>query len=284
MEQFAENIFKDLVIKLTGTYEGSEAKSISYLLLEEFFNIQKSSILLNNEIVLSDEQQFKLSTYIQRLKDNEPIQHIIGKTCFFNRNFKVNKDVLVPRQETEELIARIIKEHKEEGLKVLDIGTGSGVIAISLGLELSNSEIHAWDVSKNALYVAKENAIAHKQRVAFKLVDILSNIQDDNQYDIIVSNPPYVMESEKMGMKKNVLLFDPHLALFVPDEKPLVFHEAIASFAKTHLKSKGRLYMEINESLGDETAEMVEKMGFNRVKVIQDLNGKDRFIQANAPD
>lgn len=281
MPQTAGQIFKDLVIKLTGIYDSSEAKAISYLLLEEKFDIPKSIVLLDKEIMQTDEDIERLVEYTERLKNHEPIQHILGKGDFFGRKFRVTRDVLVPRQETEELVARIIKDNRrKEGLRILDIGTGSGNIIISLGLDLDVSELHAWDISTQALIVAEENAHSLGVNVFFATKDIFKVEKEDHEFDIIVSNPPYVKTSEKLKMKKNVLKFDPPEALFVPNDDPLKFYKKIGEFALAHLAPKGRLYFEINETMGDETADLIYGMGFSKVKLIKDLNDKDRFISA----
>jgi release factor glutamine methyltransferase len=283
MTQSAEDIFKDLVIKLTGIYESSEAKSISYLLLEEMFDIEKSMIVLNKNIEMGPDKMRKLEEVKERLLNHEPVQHIIGRGYFYNRPFNVNENVLVPRQETEEIVARIAKKNNKENHKILDIGTGTGCIAITLGYEMKNPELHAWDVSPEALEVAKTNALLHKMKVRFREVDILGEVKDENEYDVIVSNPPYVKEGEKIKMKKNVLKFDPPLALFVPNDDPLKFHKAIGQFAKERLRSGGNLYMEINEKLGADTFELINSLGYTRVKIIKDLNDKDRFVSAMKP-
>ncbi len=280
MGQLAGNIFKDLVIKLTGTYESSEAKSISFLLLDEMFKINRSLVVLNKEVDLSDDQLSELKDYTTRLVNHEPIQHILGKAYFYNRWYKVNSNVLVPRQETEELIPRIVRENKKEHLKVLDIGTGTGVLAISLFHEMKSPEVHAWDISKKALEIAEENAKSLKAEINFRQIDILQEVSNEINFDVIVSNPPYIKQSEKIKMRKNVLMFDPHIALFVPNDNPLQFHSAIARFASGYLNKGGRLYLEINEKLGSDTVDVVNQLDFTRVKIIEDLNGKDRFVSA----
>lgn len=283
MPKTAGQLFKDLVIKLTGTYESSEAKAISYLLLEEKFDIPKSLVLLDKEVPFKNGDKERFKEYRDRLQNHEPIQHIIGKGYFYNRPFKVTPDVLVPRQETEELISRIVRENRRrEKTSILDIGTGSGNIIVSLGLELKNMELKlkAWDKSTQALIIAEENANKYDVSVEFDTVDILEGKDTDEKFDIIVSNPPYVKNSEKLKMKKNVLKFDPHEALFVPNDDPLIFYRVISKFAKSHLNPKGKLYFEINESLGNETADLIHDMGYSKVKLIKDLNDKDRFVSA----
>ena len=284
MPQTAGQLFKELVIKLTGIYDSSEAKAISYLLLEEKFDIPKSSIILNKEIHHQEEDDDRLSTLAERLKNHEPIQHILGKGYFFNRWFKITPDVLVPRQETEELVARIIKDNRRKsGQKILDIGTGSGNIIISLGLELQEPKLYAWDISTQALIIAEQNAESLGVEVDFETKDIFEAKEYEEKFDIIVSNPPYVKMSEKLKMKKNVLKFDPPEALFVPNDDPLKFYRKIGEFALSNLNEKGKLYFEVNESLGNDTADLIYGMGFTRVKLMQDLNNKDRFISAVKP-
>jgi release factor glutamine methyltransferase len=215
-----------------------------------------------------------------QLLEKKPIQYILGEAPFYGREFKVNASVLIPRNETEELVHLIIKENKKLNLRILDIGTGSGCIPISLALEIPSSKTFALDISKEALEVAKDNAKKHEESIIFFQVDILNEDIPVKDLDIIVSNPPYVCESEKSLMHENVLNFEPHLALFVKDNDPLVFYKIIAKKAKSALKSSGKLYFEINEAFGEKVQYLLEEQGYREISIIQDLNNKDRIVKA----
>ena len=233
----------------------------------------------------------KFYSVVAELKTNKPIQYIFGRTEVYGLPFFVNKHVLIPRQETEELVRWIIdkyklqdKKYKKNKLKILDIGTGSGLIAISLKKNISFSNVTAIDVSENALIVAEQNARCNKVKIDYIKANIIkSNFSKKfpiNYFDVIVSNPPYVLQSEKKLMHKNVLDYEPHLALFVEDNNPLLFYDAIANFALQYLAKDGNLFFEINESLGNDVAQLLANKGFQNVEVKKDLNGKDRMIRA----
>jgi len=236
------------------------------------------AIMDNNE--LSRLQVRNINNIVKRLRAYEPIQHITGESEFFGLPFIITKDVLIPRPETEELVELILHEKKEKNLKILDIGTGSGAIAIALAKHKKDAEISAWDISKEALLIANGNAEKNLVSVSFEKVDILGDYPRDKKYDIIVSNPPYIMESEKKNMDKNVLDYEPHLALFVPDNKSLMFYERIADIALDILKPDGKLYFEINQALGKETVKMIEGKGFSNIVLFQDMSKNDRMIKA----
>lgn len=216
---------------------------------------------------------------LDRLLLQEPVQYIIGEAYFFQEKFKVTPAVLIPRQETEELIQWIINNHPEGATKIIDIGTGSGCIAVALALQLPGSRVTALDISKAALDVASANAMALKADVEFLQMDILQTTQLADNYDIIVSNPPYVRLLEKNEIQPNVLNYEPHVALFVADTNPLVFYEKIAALARKHLNPNGKLYFEINQYLGQETVSLLEKY-FKHVALKKDLHGRDRMICA----
>lgn len=244
------------------------------------FDLSKTDLLIKKEVEVSRDAGLLFNDVLTELKKGKPIQYIIGETDFYGLTFKVNENVLIPRQETEELVDLIIKNHQEKELKILDIGTGSGIIPITLKSNLPNATISAIDVSENALIVAKENAQKHKVEVEFIKMDILNqqNWQQLKEFDIIVSNPPYVLQKEKELMHQNVLDFEPHLALFVENENPLLFYKTIVSFAQEKLKEKGYLHFEINEKFGKETADLLNDSGFNQIEIIKDINGKDRIV------
>jgi release factor glutamine methyltransferase len=257
-------------------YERNEATSIAYLIMEHF-GIKKTDISLDKKIQNIDLKKTEL--IIKRLNQAEPIQYILGETEFFGRKFKVNQHVLIPRQETEELVDKIIKENRQnKKLKILDIGTGSGCIAITLAKELPDSEVHAIDISEEALEITAFNATKNKATINFYKQDIIQHSTFNIQhFNLIVSNPPYVTESEKKLMHENVLKHEPSLALFVEDEDPLKFYTAILKFAKIYLSKNGKCYFEINEAFGEEIFKLFEENGFKKINISKDLNGKSRI-------
>jgi release factor glutamine methyltransferase len=235
---------------------------------------------------MSESELLKFNFAVKQLKQQRPVQYILGKADFYKLQFVVNEQVLIPRPETEELVDLIIRELKQTNAPdILDIGTGSGCIAITLKKNLPAATVAALDVSEGALKVAMQNAVSNQVAVSFFQQDILkTNTLPEavfRQFDCIVSNPPYICISEKKEMDKNVLEHEPHLALFVPDEDPLLFYKAIADFALNHLKPKGKLYFEINAAYGLETKQMLEKKGFKNVILISDLNNKNRILQGS---
>ena len=295
-----KTLFNHLVSEITSVYEENEAKSIVYLLLEHYLKLSKTAILLDENI----NQVFDFQEIIARLKTQEPIQYIIGETEFYGRKFKVTPDTLIPRPETEELVQLVLAPPALDGgastrtldskappsgaggAVILDLGTGTGCIAISLACELPNSQVYAYDISEEALKIAKENAVLNEANVIFQKVDILSISPSSippsslSPFSIIVSNPPYVMNAEKIEMEQNVLDYEPHLALFVEDSDPLIFYKAIAEFASKNLIDKGLCVVEINQAFGLETAELFWNQGFRYVEVVKDMFGKDRMVRA----
>lgn len=270
--------FKDIVQQLIQFENQQEAEAISFWLLEDITNISRMDVLVEKEKELSVEEEQKLASAIERLKAKEPIQHILGKVEFYNRQFLVNRNVLIPRQETEELIALILADHPDlSGEVVVDIGTGSGIIPITIAKERSGAKIYGLDVSGAALETAKRNALLNRAEVEFLKIDILEETPQLPEAEIWVSNPPYVLESEKLMMDKKVLDFDPEQALFVTDADPLVFYKRITALARQNLKAGAYLYFEINEKFGEEVKIVMEMNGFNQVEIIKDMQGKDRF-------
>ncbi|MFC5626711.1 peptide chain release factor N(5)-glutamine methyltransferase [Algoriphagus winogradskyi] len=255
-------------------YEKQEAESLVSWLLEHHLGWRRTQILDQ-----ADEASFppKLFEDFERLKIGEPIQYIMGKGPFYGREFIVSSATLIPRNETEELVHMIIKENKKAGLRILDIGTGTGCIPISLALEMNNPEVFAVDISEEALEIAKKNGDVLKANVTFSSCDILTQTPDVSELDILVSNPPYIPEQEKTQMHRNVLDFEPGLALFVSNDDPLIFYRTIAEKGKQLLKSGGKLYFEINEKYGEEVAELMQNSGYSEVQILKDLNGKYRI-------
>ena len=268
-----------MISELSSVYEMDELNSIFNLLAEDYLKIPRSKIFLANEIDLNESNQTLFLSALERLKTHEPIQYVLGKTTFMNLEFKVNSSVLIPRPETEELVRLMLKEDLD-GKEILDIGTGSGCIAVSLAKNLPKAKVTALDISIDALEVAKENAKLNNVSIEFINADIFE-FQTNKKYDIIVSNPPYVIESEKFEMKKNVLGFEPELALFVNDKNPLKYFQEILNFSKIFLKPKGFLFFEINQNLYVELVEIIDKNHYSFYKLFYDFNNKPRFLVIN---
>ncbi|UKJ06017.1 peptide chain release factor N(5)-glutamine methyltransferase [Solitalea lacus] len=269
--------------KLVDLYDTVEAKSISQLVLMHVLNVNKTQLSMKGLRELNVQEIISLEMILEELLSAKPVQYVLGETEFYGCRIKVNEHVLIPRQETEELVHWILadlKYNKAGDLNILDICTGSGCIPIALKKNLPNAKLSGLDISYNALETATQNAVLNKAEVQFYYQDILNaEASTPNSFDIIVSNPPYVRELEKEKMHKNVLDFEPHLALFVTDNNPLIFYKAIADYASKYLKKGGSLYFEINEVLGSETKAVMEAAGFYNVEVRKDLYDKDRMIK-----
>ncbi|NNL15755.1 MAG: peptide chain release factor N(5)-glutamine methyltransferase [Flavobacteriaceae bacterium] len=279
-----KNIFHE---ELDGLYGQEEVNNFFFILIEEFYKIHRIELALQPETSITKKEQEPIFKALDELKKEKPIQYILGKTEFFGLPFKVNSEVLIPRPETEELVALILdtvtSSAVKKSLKILDIGTGSGCIAISLAKNLPISKVYAIDVSTEALKVARENARLNNVEVVFIEVDILSisnTALDESKFDVIVSNPPYVRQQEKQEIKNNVLKNEPHLALFVRDDDSLQFYKAIVQFGLKNLTKKGLLFFEINEYLGAEMVKLLRESNFNIVELRKDMFGKDRMIKA----
>lgn len=268
---------------MTPIYGEEEAFSFFYLLTDKFLNLRRVDVALQLNKELDVDQIYTFEVAINRLKNQEPIQYIIGDTFFYGSSFSVTTDVLIPRPETEELVDWIIsdlKGNEHQNTRIIDIGTGSGCIAISLAKNIKNSKVTALDVSKKALQVARANAESNEVDIDWRCEDVLILKTLNHTYDIIVSNPPYVRVLEKEQMRHNVLEHEPHLALFVSDADPLVFYEKITELAKEALVPTGALYFEINQYLGQETKKMILSKGFSLVELRKDMFGNDRMIKA----
>ena len=266
--------------KLATFYEPKEIQSIFSLIAEDL-DFSPTYLILHKDDELSDTQKKFFEQCLQRLATAEPVQYIRGKADFYDLQFFVNPSVLIPRQETEELVNVIFQDNKNNTPKIIDLGTGSGCIAITLAKHLPNANVSAVDVSEQALQTAKSNALKNEVSVDFYLGDMQDEVfmSQFPKFDIIVSNPPYVCHSEKNEMRQNVLHYEPHLALFVEDTNPLQFYRAIARFASEHLAENGTVYCEINETLGEETKQLFESFGFSKCEVRKDLFGKDRIVK-----
>ena len=286
------NKFRDYFNKtLKKLYPTSEIDTFLFLLLEEYLNFKRIDVVLKSNFEISPEDLTLLKSSTKLLEQEVPIQYILGKTEFYGFPFILNEHVLIPRPETEELVTSVLNKisklerlhsiEKEKKLKILDIGTGSGCIPISLKRSLPFAEITAIDIANEALIIAQKNASLNKVNINFIQQNILKTTALDDIYDIIISNPPYVRVSEKIEIKNNVLKNEPHLALFVEDNNPLIFYSKIAELAKSHLTKNGTLFFEINQYLGKETVELIKLKGFNKIQLKKDIFGHDRIIIAS---
>lgn len=271
--------FKD---ELKQLYPEREIESISYILLESLLNYSKIELQLKKDEKIKQNSLVQILSALEKLKKSVPIQYIIGETEFYDLKFKVNEHTLIPRQETEELVHMIIHENKFGSPRILDIGAGTGCIPITLAHFIKGAQVSSVDISQAAIEVAKANAKMNRVEVDFQICNILKweEYPWAKGLDIVVSNPPYVRESEKAIMNDNVLSYEPHTALFVDDTDPLIFYRRIAEFAKKHLKVGGKLYFEINEALGQDMIRLLSDLGFSSIRLLKDLNGKDRMTYA----
>ena len=279
------------ISELTSIYDEVEAESFFYLSLEKLYNLKRIDLALQPNFELTGCEVDNWNNILDDLKSQKPIQYILGETEFYGLPFLVNENVLIPRPETEELVQLIIVESqmiKKETIRILDIGTGSGCIAVSLAKKLPHAEVFAIDVSEEALKVAQKNAEINQVSISFIQTNILetnnltqlstNNQQPTTEFDVIVSNPPYVRHLEKEEIKKNVLDYEPHLALFVEDNDALLFYRKIAQLSKTSLTQNGKLYFEINQYLGKETVELLEELEYENIKLLKDIYDNDRMI------
>ncbi|MBQ0907822.1 peptide chain release factor N(5)-glutamine methyltransferase [Flavobacterium sp. F-328] len=270
--------------ELTPICSAEEAESFFYIILEDLQQLKRFDLALNTDLSLSEEQLNQWNAYLVQLKLEIPVQYVLGKTNFFGLDFEVNPAVLIPRPETEELVDWIIESQKEsskdQNLRIIDIGTGSGCIAISLAKNIPHAQVMALDVSVAALATAQKNSQNNKVDVVFKNQNILETNDLQEQFDVIVSNPPYVRNLEKVEIKKNVLDYEPHLALFVENDNALIFYRKIAELAQKNLKPNGFLFFEINQYLGPEMIGLLQDMGFKNIILKKDIYGNDRMIRA----
>ena len=269
--------------ELSSRYDAMEIESFFFLILEQSKNLKRIDLALQPDLEFSEAEILQWNSVLEQLKQELPIQYILGKTNFYGLEFLVNPNVLIPRPETEELVDWIIstKSINQPPIKIIDIGTGSGCIAISLAKNISEAQVFALDISEKALATAKENAKKNQVAVAFIQKNILTTTDLEMQFDIIVSNPPYVRNLEKTEIKNNVLANEPHLALFVEDNDALLFYKKIAELATKNLSPQGKLFFEINQYLGKETVELLSDLGFQNIELRQDIYGNDRMIACN---
>ena len=274
MNLSSKELFGAIFQSILPLYGENEANSIAYRCLDLGWDCRAMDVLLGKSVEISDEWEAKL----RRLQSGEPFQYVIGYEFFRDRKFKVSSDTLIPRPETEELVSKIlplIEKHQ----RVLDVGTGSGCIAVTVGLE-TEASVFAWDVSLDALEIAEKNAHFLGAQVDFQLQDVFAWEQTKETWDVIISNPPYVLDQEKDEMSPNVYDFEPHLALFVPDHDPLKFYQTLGDFAWNRLNPEGCLAVEINRAYGVQTQELFKKIGFLTTSLLEDFRGNDRFVFA----
>ncbi|MDL2224129.1 peptide chain release factor N(5)-glutamine methyltransferase [Bacteroidales bacterium OttesenSCG-928-M06] len=271
--------------ELSDLYSESEIHSFSYLILEHICKKDKHILLRDKDNQLSINENFLVREFIEKLKEFQPIQYLLGKTEFYGLSFIVNKNVLIPRPETEELIELILSSINNSSPFILDIGTGSGCIAVSLAKYLPNAHIYGLDISKDALETASKNALLNEVLIHFTHENILELPSDSPirtvTWDVIVSNPPYIIPSEKKNMSKNVLEYEPSEALFVPENQPLLFYEKIADIGLNCLHKNGKLFFETSALFGKDTAEMLKRKGYTSVELYKDISGNDRMIKAS---
>ena len=275
-----EQLHKEYTETLSSLYGQREGESVFFICLEYATGYTKMKYTTCKTETVPTEKEPQMLAYLKRISQSEPVQYVLGEQYFYGRTFWVNKSVLIPRGETEELVQMVLKIAPSGKISVLDIGTGSGAIAVSLALENPQWDVSALDISVEALTVARSNAERLGAKVNFSQCNILDR-EKRNQYplyDVIISNPPYVRHCEKKLMSANVLDYEPEIALFVSDEDPLIFYREIALFAIEHLNKNGQLFFEINEFLGSQMTEMLLKIGYNEVICHKDINGKDRMV------
>ena len=273
--------YQQIARDLCQVYPEGEARALARWLCEERFGLTQADILLDKDNHLSAYDLEIAKEITSRLLHHEPIQYILGQTTFCGHTFSVAPGALIPRPETEEMVNLILRStDKDSEHSILDIGTGTGCIALSLALALPKSEVTAWDVSPEALAVAQRNVERYPEaRVKLEQCDIFSPPEDNRRWQVIVSNPPYVRQSEAKGMQRNVLEYEPHEALFVPDDNPLLFYRAILWYAMRHLSPNGSIWFEINQALGEEMRHLIEYFGFSDIEILKDSYGHDRFVK-----
>jgi len=276
------HIVNRIKINLANLYPDNEIQSFIYLIFEYLLNYTKIDIHINSNKTISRRTEKRIDEIINDLKKYKPVQYIFGKSEFYGLHFRVSPDVLIPRQETEELVDWIIKDARGNKSKILDIGTGCGCIAVALAKVMAHSVIDAMDASAKAIKLAKYNALMNEVAVNFTLYDIMKNDMEkiSTDYDIIASNPPYIRESEKSALPKNVLNYEPRESLFVPDDDPLIFYRVIAEFGVHALKGGGRVYFEVNEALANEVVEELARHDYKKIEIKKDIAGKDRMVKA----
>ena len=274
-----EEFYKLIQVKLDRKFDKNEVEEFFFRLIDHYCQVDRLKYILNSKLELNKIEEVNLVRSIKFLEKESPIQYITGQTQFMGMNFTVNKNVLIPRPETEELVRWIVQDlHSNK--RVLDIGTGSGCIAISLSKLMDNCIVFGWDISSDALDIASKNSKNNSVNVKYDLVDITNEKQCSEKFDIIVSNPPYVTQDDKLLMSKNVISYEPHIALFVKENDPLFFYKKILNFSKKNLISNGTIYFEINENFSKQVNKLLKKEGFHDIIVRKDFRGKYRMVKA----
>jgi len=273
--------YREMTERLARLYDTNEAKAIARWVLEVRFGLSMADVLCGQIEQLPLESQKELDTILQRLELSEPVQYVLGIADFYGRQYDVAPGVLIPRPETAELCRWILDNNQEGKYEILDVGTGSGCIAITLAAELPEAKVTAWDISEKALSIATANAQRNQVCVSFEKKDALHLSEEDTvQWDIIVSNPPYIKPDESDEMAKNVLDYEPETALFAPNEEPIIFYEHISNYAWHHLKQDGQLFFELNPLTAGDVKKHIEQLGFLSIEIGQDSFGKNRFLKA----
>jgi release factor glutamine methyltransferase len=261
-------------------YPEPEISALTSIIIRTIFGISRLHRLVLPEYTVSKMQLQRIIRICKELRTGKPLQYILGETSFYNCVIRVNRETLIPRPETEELVDLIVKEHRGFTGTILDVGTGTGCIAIALAVNIPGSKITGIDISEEAIKTAKENAILNSVQITLIVADIFNaELSLPEKVDIIVSNPPYIRESEKQFIAKNVLDFEPHMALFVPDSDPIIYYRAIVRFAVNILKPAGKIYFEINEAMGKSIFQLLESSGYSGIEIVKDINGKERIIK-----
>ncbi len=263
-----------------------EARQTALFVLEHYLSVTQTDILLDKVVLITYHVYQQMQAAVQRITGEEPVQYVFGEACFYGRSFSVSPAVLIPRQETEELVHWVIRENPQAGLQILDMGTGSGCIAVTLKKEMPGADIYAWDISPEAIQVTQDNAQRHQAVIHTAVVDMMEDkLPKGKAFDIIVSNPPYVLRSETAQMQNNVLKHEPPNALFVEDHCPLLFYERIIELCTKEklLRKGGTVYVEINEKMGEQLVNLLEANGMKEVALIQDFQNKDRFVKGILP-
>ncbi len=280
------DVYRRLKKKIIDLYGENESSAICFLLLEKHCGLGMTDVVTGKDERLDSVVVAELDKMAVRLAEGEPVQYVLGEATFHGRAFRVAPGVLIPRPETDELVGWICNDYmemdRERSLNILDIGTGSGCIAVSLACELKNAGVEAWDISEDALRIARENALRLGVEVVFRKVDILAPLSGEEplrKFDVVVSNPPYVCECERADMERNVLEYEPEQALFVPDDDPLLFYRKIAEKAGRLLRDEGALYFEINRRMGTETVGLLRSSGFENVEIMRDFMGNERMAK-----
>ena len=275
-----KDVIRHIKDELTNIYPERETNSLIEIILDHVVKLKKTDLLINREQTITHQQFKKIEDITKQLKKQKPIQQILGETEFYNITLKINPHILIPRQETEELVDWIIKDAPPQKINILDVGTGSGCIAIALAKNLPLASVTALDYKQEIIDIVKENAHLNDVKIRIIQSDILNEELPNETYDLIVSNPPYVRPSEREFMKRNVLDFEPYESLFVNERNPLIFYRKIIQLAGKHLLDKGLVYFEINEHLGQEMVRLMKKHNFRNICLKKDLNNKDRMIKA----